>query len=229
MGLPKWLKNLLPAAPLPQRPRAERFPTQGFSCPLGELVDLSETGGRVRLRRGADVDIGQPLMLRLQTQFQMLIVPCAVAWKRKVDGDWQAGLHFRELPPGMAEVLGQLARFGFADTGQGPGSNRGVKSAPTTAPAAGAAAGAAKPKPAAPIQASVEIEDLYAMLRINASATADEIQEAYRRLAKKYHPDLNGSVDAAMKFADISKAYSVLSDPIKRHRYDELRGPGRAA
>lgn len=252
MGLPRWLKNLIPAQPVSQRPRAERFVTQGFSCPLGELIDLSATGARVRLRRGADIEVRQAVMLRLQTQFQMLIVPGMVAWKRRVDGEWQMGLHFHDLPPGMGEVLEQMARFGFADTGQGPGSNRGVKSAPKTAPSApppppttaaaasqssskpDQAAGGARPRGAAtsgPIQVAVEVEDLYAILRIEPGASDAQVQEAYRRLAKRYHPDLNGSVDAAMKFADISKAYSVLSDPIKRRRYDEMRrgSGGRAA
>src|SRR5690606_39928167 len=57
---------------------------------------------------------------------------------------------------------------------------------------------------------------------VNRSATADEIKEAYRRLARQYHPDVNKAPDAAEKFKEATEAYEVLSDPEKRAAYDRF-------
>ncbi|MBY0112690.1 MAG: DnaJ domain-containing protein [Phycisphaerales bacterium] len=70
---------------------------------------------------------------------------------------------------------------------------------------------------------SVEIEDLYATLGVAPSATGEEIRAAYRRLARKYHPDYAPDQEASRMFARISKCYMVLRDESLRRRYDELR------
>ena len=59
--------------------------------------------------------------------------------------------------------------------------------------------------------------DPYKVLGVSPSATDEEIKDAYRQLAKKYHPDANpGDKEAEKKFKEASEAYSVLSDPEKR-------------
>ncbi|HQT63753.1 MAG TPA: J domain-containing protein [Acidocella sp.] len=64
-------------------------------------------------------------------------------------------------------------------------------------------------------------DDLYKILGVAKTATADEIRSAYRKLAKKHHPDLNpGNKAAEDKFKSISAANELLSDPAKRARYD---------
>lgn len=68
-----------------------------------------------------------------------------------------------------------------------------------------------------------EEKDLYALLEVPRTATAEEIKKAYRRLARKYHPDVNpGDEEAEETFKEISLAFDILSDEKKRALYDEM-------
>ncbi len=68
----------------------------------------------------------------------------------------------------------------------------------------------------------MEYRDYYQSLNVARTASADEIKKAYRRLARKYHPDVSKEKDAEAKFKDVQEAYEVLKDPEKRAAYDQL-------
>lgn len=69
----------------------------------------------------------------------------------------------------------------------------------------------------------MEFKDYYATLGVAKTATEKEIKQAYRKLARKFHPDVNpGDKSAEARFKDINEAYEVLGDPEKRKKYDEL-------
>jgi curved DNA-binding protein len=70
-----------------------------------------------------------------------------------------------------------------------------------------------------------DIRNYYELLGVKRDASPDEIKQSFRRLARKYHPDLNpGDKAAEEKFKDISEAYEILSDQSKRSKYDKFTG-----
>jgi curved DNA-binding protein len=68
----------------------------------------------------------------------------------------------------------------------------------------------------------VEFKDYYQTLGVAREAAADEIRKAFRKLARKYHPDVSKEPDAEARMKDVNEAYAVLSDPEKRAAYDQL-------
>lgn len=67
----------------------------------------------------------------------------------------------------------------------------------------------------------MEYKDYYAILGVKKDASQDDIQKAYRKLARKFHPDVNKAPEAEVKFKEIGEAYEVLKDEDKRQKYDQ--------
>jgi curved DNA-binding protein len=68
----------------------------------------------------------------------------------------------------------------------------------------------------------LDYKDYYATLGVKKDASQEDIQKSYRKLARKFHPDVNKDPQAEVKFKEIGEAYEVLKDPDKRKRYDQL-------
>lgn len=72
----------------------------------------------------------------------------------------------------------------------------------------------------------MEFKDYYAILGVSSQTSVDEIKKAYRKLARKYHPDVSKLPEAESKFKEINEAWEVLQDPKKRAQYDQVRAGG---
>src|SRR5690625_5188095 len=72
----------------------------------------------------------------------------------------------------------------------------------------------------------VSKRDYYEVLGVSKDASKEEIKKSYRKLARKYHPDVNKEADAAEKFKEAKEAYEVLSDEQKRTQYDQFGHSG---
>ena len=74
----------------------------------------------------------------------------------------------------------------------------------------------------------MEYRDYYEIMGLQREATQDEIKRAYRKLARKYHPDVSEEAQAEEKFKEVAEAYGVLTDRVKREQYDswlKMGGP----
>jgi len=78
------------------------------------------------------------------------------------------------------------------------------------------------PCPIGATEATMKFKDYYEVLGVDRNASQDDIKRAYRRLARKYHPDVSKEPDAEARFKEVREAYEVLKDPEKRAAYDQF-------
>lgn len=183
-----------------------RFTTLGMSCPLGEIVDLSASGMKIRSTGKPNVALGQASKFVLRTSKQTLTVSGVVAWIRRrslLSKQYEMGIRFTDARSGTREALVAFAKYGFVGKGQQ------MQTQSASARQIGA-------------RASIVVENHYDILGVDRSACKETIRKAFWVLAKKYHPDSCSSSNAELMFRKINEANDVLTDQVKRKRFDEM-------
>lgn len=202
----------------PRTQRSHRYAAHGFSTPFGEVKDLSASGMQLISPRKISLEVGQRSSMRLSSAFQQVVVTAQLVWTKKVGDQFAAGFKFVDLAAEVREAVECLAKHGFAQTTAGPGPRRGAHAGP----------GSAGTKRTI-FEQRLLCEDLYEYFGVQPNATEDELRHAYRVMAQRLHPDCNTAPDADAQFAKLTKSYSVLKDPEKRKRYDEMRSRNQNA
>lgn len=213
-----------------------RFTPIGLSCRLGDVIDLSATGARIRCLTKPALQVGDGVRMNISNGTSAIAVRARVVWVRRSRDSgtlFDLGMNFLELTPELMDDLLEMARFGFLRpkpapvSGTTPGASAAKASSarPSTGTQNSGTGPSSDPGPrpsSGNVTASIEVEDLYALLEVPRSASKDQVHAAFRALARKLHPDRNTAPDADQQFARVSKAYSVLRDPEMRQRYDAM-------
>ena len=210
----------------------ERFDARGLKCALGEVVDVSAGGMRVKrdskpfLENGAIVDVG------VHSDSHKLSLKAQIRWIRRLGWKhYELGLKWLAMSPKTINALLELAEYGWIsgrDMGAGGGggaaggggSTKREEPAPSAAQPAVGASQAKPEEPAPSLTMTIEVEDLYKVLGVARDASQDDVHAAYRALARQLHPDVNKTPEAHEQFALVSKAFAVIKDPITRRKYD---------
>ena len=202
--------------PSHQDPRraAPRHVTDVVTCPLGELLDLSGTGMRVKVGRGSPLKPGQVLPVKLGTPSGSVSVQAQVMWRKRRGwrGGAEAGLRFVGVTPGQSVALATIARFGFISKEnikltQGLGSNHGAAGpGPNPTPDADSPRAATSDAPA----------HCYRTLGLEPGAPPADIKHAYRLLARQCHPDVAPGPENQQRFVELREAYDQLVRQVGR-------------
>src|SRR5215212_8701703 len=162
--------------------RSRRFQTAIISCSLGDVVDLSSGGIRLRGRGKTPVCRGQILPLTLKAHASEVTTNARVVHIRRVGlRTWEAGFAFVDLRPSLAIDIDNLGR-----TGEIP---RWSYSPPRM------------------VRAEASLPDYYETLGVKQNTKWEQIRRSFHALAKQYHPDANPDPEATQKFQLIIEAY----------------------
>ena len=176
------------------------------------VLDISMSGMKLKCEGKPPVKLGQVIEIKLDSGSQRLPIQAQVVWiKRRGFKTFTMGLRFVNIKKSLMAAVESLGMFGYIDLEAVAKRKKQKYGDPY----------AAREKHR--IKASVEFPDYYAILEVQDSATSDDIQKAFRSLARIHHPDVSKTDADAQKFLQISEAYEVLHDPAKRKTYDALR------
>jgi|SRR5687767_7801115 len=186
-----------PPAEILNKRRFPRFTTKVITCSLGEVVDLSAGGIRLRGKGKAPVCRGQIIPMSLHAHDSQVTIKARAVHIRRVGlRTWEAGFAFVDLRPQLAIDIDNLGK-----TGEIP---RWTYVAPKM------------------VRAEATLPDYYKTLAVKPTARWEQIRVSFHQLAKKYHPDANPDPSATEHFQSLIEAYKVLKDPDKRKQYDIL-------
>ncbi|MEM8737441.1 MAG: DnaJ domain-containing protein [Planctomycetota bacterium] len=185
------------------RRRMPRHATDAIQCGLGEVLDLSGSGMRVAIKGRCAIRTGQVLPLKLKTPHGTMTLSARVVWRRRSGllGGAQVGLHFDGIKPSQSVALATIARFGFI-------APDGVKPAQDTPASVG--------QSPTQVEANIVLAEYYERLGLPTDASPQDVKEAYRKLARTYHPDVAPGPENQRKFMLLREAYDLIND---HHRH----------
>ena len=206
----KWLHNMkrsLRPAKQSERRRYRRFRTDQYNlnCDQGQIVDLSKSGMRVISPTKAAVKVGQKTAFVIREGKNSLKVRGKIIRvKRAGLRSFEVAAHFTNVSTEAAQILETIGRKGI------------ITKIPLGS--IGSENGQEAPQ--------FEMLDPYKVLGVPHDASDETIRSTYRRLAKKFHPDISGSKGCIDKFSRVDSAYKFLRDPEVRRIYDKLMTDG---
>lgn len=199
--------------PSTDRRLAERFAADMLTCPVGKVVDMSATGMSLTSERKPTVRPGQvggfPLMIGSRT---FNLYGRVLRVNRRGMKGYDIGVVFINPDPRVVHILTSVARFGFVP-------KDGVAEDEPKAKAPQELAG---PDAHSTAHVNRDPAGIYRLLGVPHDASDGQINDAFRQLARQYHPDLNRAADAQEQFIAIKQAYDLLRDPDRRQRYDRV-------
>ncbi len=193
-----------PLADHPNR-KLPRHETDAVTCDLGKILDLSGSGMRVQFKGRCPVKVGGTLQIKLKTPNGSLPVTLRTIWRKRTGllSGYEAGFQFMGIKPAQSVALATIARFGFVSAAD-------VQPASAKRPASNTRSSPGN------VEASIVMAEYYDRLDVPRDASMADIKDAYRKLARKYHPDVAPGEENRQKFIALREAYDLLCDHVKR-------------
>jgi len=190
---------------------------QQLTCPLGNLDDLTPGGMCVLSKEKPQVKVGQTMDLPIQSNTQTLRVKGRITRVLRTGfREYEIGVSFLGITPSLGKALGCFARFGYVDLTANASE---APSEPQTKPEPQPKQKKLQDTPAA--SATLTDADPYVALGVPSDASDDAIHQAYRQLARQYHPDVSPGQNTVDRFKKITESYKILKDPERRQIYDQ--------
>jgi hypothetical protein len=195
--------------------REERYQTNLLSTELGEVVDISGSGMRIRAKWRMKLVVGATFRANIRSPQGTISTRCRVVRFARVREPGFRGVDISvtivDAEPGLRAALVHLGKFGFIPRSRlgspgGPAGELGTE---------GKVDQFRRDRQASP--------DYYKILGVASGATSQEIRRAYHGRARPVHPDAVGSAAGAVEFELLGEAYRVLRDAQRRFAYDQLR------
>jgi hypothetical protein len=188
--------------------RAARMQTAVVSCALGPIADISRSGMSVCTQRATGLSVGTELEIELNAPADSMTVRTRVVRVRPLGGGrYELAMEFLGMSEEERTAVENLARHGKRR-------------------AAGVFASGERREQ---LIEALRMPDYYQVLGVARGATVEEIQKAYRVLARKYHPDVCREEGAQQRFCMINDAHDTLGEAEKRAAYDAMYGLRNAA
>ncbi len=177
-----------------------RIKVRRLACAQGKIADITGSGMRMLVGKGELPEVGDVQSYAFSDGSDIIEIKGTVKWIKngsRFARRSEVGVEFVKLQPAVRDAILRLAvqgQLGMSHTGDQPTS------------------------------VTVGVPNLYTMLGVVHCASPDEIKAAFRKECRRWHPDVNNTPEAAQRFDELNKAYSVLKDPDMRARYDQRFG-----